>query len=221
MTAKDGIIKRILEISGKYSAREIFTDWVKLMALSISNSTQMIHNRVWKERERMYMELFKKYDSQEQKQFIDMFSLLCIALGDKKSDVLGEIYMGTNQGNKATGQFFTPYHLSLLAATIAIISNPPNKNGIIEICEPSCGGGGMIIGCADILEQQGIDYQKVLKVTCQDLDYTAVYMTYVQLSMLGIRATVVQGDTLREPYDKRKTDSSHIYYTPAERGLLF
>ena len=59
----------------------------------------------------------------------------------------------------------------------------------------------------------------VLNVVCQDLDWTAVYMCYVQLSLLGVKAIVVQGDTLAEPY-KKCYPKERVFYTPAKRGLL-
>lgn len=34
-------------------------------------------------------------------------------------DVLGEIYMESGCGNKSTGQFFTPFHVSQLCSDIA------------------------------------------------------------------------------------------------------
>lgn len=37
-------------------------------------------------------------------------------------------------------------------------------------------------------------------MVCQDLDWTAVYMCYVQLSLFGVKAIVAQGNTLSEPY---------------------
>lgn len=77
----------------------------------------------------------------------------------------------------------------------------------------------MIVASAQVLKEQGVNYQKVLDVVCQDLDWTAVYMCYVQLSLLGIMATVAQGNTLTEPfidgYPQKK-----VFYTPAKRGLL-
>ena len=62
--------------------------------------------------------------------------------------------------------------------------------------EPSTGGGGIIIAAAKVLKDRGLNYQKCLKVVAQDLDWKGVYMTYVQLSLLGIEATVIQGDSL-------------------------
>ena len=78
----------------------------------------------------------------------------------------------------------------------------------------------MVIATALCLRDKGINYQQRLRVVAQDLDWKAVYMCYVQLSLMGIRATVVQGSTLTEPYDARKTDPAHVFRTPAEMGVL-
>jgi hypothetical protein len=45
-------------------------------------------------------------------------------------------------------------------------------------------------------------------------------MTYLQLSLIGCRAIVVQGDTLSNPYDPKKTDPACILRTPAQTGAL-
>jgi hypothetical protein len=88
------------------------------------------------------------------------------------------------------------------------------------INEPSTGGGGMIIAAARVLKDRGINPQRCMEVVAQDLDWKGVYMTYVQLSLLGIKATVVQGDTLCEPFDERKYSPERVLYTPARKGLL-
>ena len=43
----DEIVKKITEISGTYSGYEIFSDWIKALALSISNSTDIVHGKIW------------------------------------------------------------------------------------------------------------------------------------------------------------------------------
>lgn len=97
----------------------------------------------------------------------------------------------------------------------------PEETGVllVTIDEPSCGSGGMVVATAQVLQKRGINYQKTLDVVCQDLDWSAVYMCYVQLSLLGIKAIVVQGDTLAEPY-KKGYPKERVFYTPAKRGLL-
>lgn len=61
---------------------------------------------------------------------------------------------------------------------------------------------------------------KAMDVVAQDLDWKGVYMCYVQLSLLGISAICVQGDTLMNPYVKGKTERSHILITPMKAGML-
>ena len=45
-------------------------------------------------------------------------------------------------------------------------------------------------------------------------------MCYVQLSLLGIDAVVVQGDTLCDPYTGNNYPRSRIFRTPNNMGLL-
>ena len=90
----------------------------------------------------------------------------------------------------------------------------------ITVNEPSCGGGAMIIAAAKVLQEHEINYQKAMDVVAQDLDWKGVYMCYVQLSLLGISAICVQGDTLCDPYVEGKTKRSHIMRTPMKAGML-
>jgi hypothetical protein len=78
----------------------------------------------------------------------------------------------------------------------------------------------MIIGAADILQERGVNYQPLMQVVAQDLDWLAVYMCYIQLSVLGIDAIVVQGDSLLYPYQKGVTPETHILRTPKNKGAL-
>ena len=144
--------------------------------------------------------------------------MLAETLETEMTDVLGQIYMESGMGSKSSGQFFTPYHLSKLCAELSMIK--PNENGKYYINEPSCGGGGMIIAVASVLKERGVNYQKDMKVVAQDLDWKGVYMCHLQLSLLGIKAICVQGNTLTEPYI-RGYSKERVLYTPAEMGALF
>ena len=78
----------------------------------------------------------------------------------------------------------------------------------------------MIIAAVRVLKDRGLNPQRCMYVTAQDLDWKGVYMTYVQLSLLGIKAVAVQGDTLTEPYNDRNYPPERVLYTPAQKGLL-
>ena len=214
------IVKTISSISGKYSSYEIFSDWVKCMALSLSNSSSLLHSRTWTSREEEYKATMDKYTADEQKKILDMTGMLTLALEDDMRDVLGDVYMAGGMGSKSTGQFFTPFHVSYMTARLSLENQfgHISQNDRIELNEPSCGGGGMIIAVAKVLQEHGENYQKKMRVTTQDLDWKAVYMCYVQLSFLGINAVVVQGDTLTESF--ASIPGERKLYTPARMGML-
>ena len=215
------IIDNINKLSGKYTPYQIFTDWVTMLAIAIQNSCKLIHDKIYEEREETYKTIAKRYTEDELKILGDMCGALAIILEDRFSDVLGEIYMLSGCGCKKTGQFFTPYHLSYLTAKLVYEEhiNQLGEDEKIEINEPSTGGGGMLIAIAQVMKEKNINYQKRLHVIAQDLDWNGVYMTYIQLSLLGVKATVVQGDTLHEPY-RKGYDERRLFRTPTEMGLL-
>lgn len=218
MNRKKDIIKMINKIAGKYSAYEVFSDWIRCTALAISNSCNMFHDKVWQQREEEYIATMKKYPLEERQMFTQMAAMLIETFEDYVSDVLGEIYMESGMGSKAAGQFFTPFHVSLACAKMSL--DGVDLNDKIRFNEPSCGGGGMIIAAAVALKERGVNYQQAMDVVAQDLDWKGVYMCYVQLSLLGISAICVQGDTLMEPYDPARTPKSHVLITPRKAGLL-
>lgn len=220
MNYKNEIIKAIESMSGRYSPYNIFSDWVEMCALSIMNAVDVTHDRIWEDREQQYIDTARKYSETEMKCFAQMFVWLGDALTDDMHDVLGDIYMTAGMGNKYTGQFFTPFHLSELCARVLIDTNKLPETGHIDIHEPSCGGGGMIIAACKVLHEGGFDFQRRLKVVAQDLDWKGVYMTYLQLSLIGCDAVVVQGDTLREPFDVRRTPKDRIMRTPMNMRAL-
>lgn len=216
MDRKKDIIKMIDTIAGKYSAYEVFSDWIRCCSLAISNSCQLDHDKVWKKRGQEYLDTIKRYTSEEVNKFAKMLAMLTETL-ETPSDALGEIYMESKMGSKAAGQFFTPYHLSKACAKLVMMQ--PDKDGIYRVNEPSCGGGGMIIATAEVLKEQGVNYQKKMRVVAQDLDWKGVYMTYLQLSLLGINAICIQGNTLTEPYTEGYPEE-RVLRTPANRGVL-
>lgn len=213
---KKQIIKKIKELSGSRSPYDIFCDWVKLMALSIQNECQLVENSVWKMREEEYMKISASYGGNIEP-FAEMMGMLTIALDNEVSDVLGEIYMESGCGNKNTGQFFTPFHVSEASASLALVRVEQEQK--ITLNEPSCGGGGMIIAAAKVLKNKGINPQTALKIIAQDLDWKAIYMCYTQLSLLGLDAIVVQGDTLANP-DWKARPKECVFRTPKNMGLL-
>ena len=221
MKAKQEIIKRIQELSGRYSPYNIFSDWIECSALAIQNACTMPHTDLWEAREKEYLDIMNRYNENERFALRELFFLLVDALEEEMTDVLGEVYMAAEFGSKYTGQFFTPFHLSELCAKMALPhwEKEYSEHGTISLNEPSCGGGGIIIAAAKVMKEAGINPQRYLKIVAQDLDWKGVYMTYLQLSLLGLKAKVVQGDTLADPY-RIGYPPERILRTPGEMGVL-
>ena len=213
------IIKIINSVSGQYSPHQVFSDWVCMMALSIANSCTLHKNKVYQDREDTFKLVANKYSETDYEKLAEATAYLIEEMEEPR-DVLGEIYMEGGFGSKSTGQFFTPFHLSEVTAELVYGKNLIRADdGKYPMHEPSCGAGGMIIALANIMRRDGINYQRELEVIAQDLDWNCVYMCYVQLSLMGISAVVVQGDTLGEPYSK-ETPEHRVLYTPKKRGVL-
>lgn len=182
------IVDTINKLSGKYHPHNIFQDWVEMTAISISN--QCIYNQSLEDK---YISIANKYTESELAQLVYLANILVELFEKNIDDYLGKIYMMLNAGSAKTGQFFTPFHLCEMMGKIALVGY---KGDVIKVNEPSVGGGGNILGYAKALEELGYEYREKLNVIAQDLDFKCVYMAYVQFSLCGINAVVIQGNTL-------------------------
>ena len=81
------------------------------------------------------------------------------------------------------------------------------NNQLITLSEPCCGSGALIIAFAQTLREHNINYQQNLFVEAIDISEMCFKMTYIQLSLLGISARVVQGDSLSLKFQQ-------VLYTP-------
>ncbi|MFD2024163.1 N-6 DNA methylase [Promicromonospora aerolata] len=191
-------LKKLLEAntgSGRRRVTQVFTDFCELCALAIRNA---IDRRGFDEREDRYLSVAATYTPEEMDRFATALALLAQELQSGLSDVLGTLYMSLDLGNERLGQFFTPYEVSVLAArmTAGDLVERLQEQAFVTVSEPTCGSGGMVVATAEALSDAGINYQRSMHVTAQDIDITAVHMTYVQLALLHIPALVVHGNTL-------------------------
>jgi len=195
MDHKKNMVKLFEKLSYRHNTWTVFSDFLEMAALSLNNSVNLVG---WQKREDRYLSIISKYSKDEATLFPQIFGELTMAL-EVPGDYLGEVFMELELGNKWKGQFFTPYHLCLLMAQLTLdkdISTNIQVKEFITLNEPACGGGAMIIAFIQIMKDRGFNPQKQLKVTAQDLDIKSVYMTYIQLSLLGIPAQVVHANTL-------------------------
>ena len=86
MDYKKEIINRINGLSGSRSPYEIFSDWVKLMALAIQNASfPFRHDTLWQKREEQYLKIIEPYKRKESV-FQEMYALLALLLEENLTD---------------------------------------------------------------------------------------------------------------------------------------
>jgi hypothetical protein len=185
----------VRQISHRHRPAEVFGDFCELLAIEISVA---VDPGTRERRSERYAAVVQKYNAAEQQCFVQMTVCLVSSLEAGMSDCLGALFMGLDLGNAGTGQFFTPYALSLLTARMTLLDAAEivARKGFITLNEPACGAGGMVIAAADTLHSMGINYQEQLHVTAVDIDRTACHMTYIQMSLLHIPGVVVHGNAL-------------------------
>ena len=115
-------------------------------------------------------------------------------------DVLGVLFHELELQNHYKGQFFTPYNVSLAMSEASLeingyLNNLENED-FIELSEPACGAGGMAIASCQIASESNINYAAKMIWTLQDLDLMCVYMSYIQLNLIGAAAVIHHMDTL-------------------------
>lgn len=122
-------------------------------------------------------------------------------------DILGTIFEKLQLNNKV--QVFTPNHICELISNICInnYNTTPENSEIINLLEPCCGSGRMILNYVKELSKKRYNYQGKLLVTAIDIDILCVYMTYIQLSLYGITAKVIHGNSLT-------TEEWAVWYIP-------
>lgn len=173
-----------------------FRDFCFMAAVSIKNALQYSQKD-----EEQYLQTIKRYEAKDQLMFGKLLAITAEALTEEYQDFLGTIFHELQLHSKDHGQFFTPYHISKACAKITINESQTHKiideKGFVSLNEPTCGSGVMVIAACETLKELGINYQKYLYVTAQDIAEMPFYMTYIQLSLIGCPAEILLGNTLK------------------------
>lgn len=194
--AVKSICKLIDDVGRRHHRWQVFSDFVEMGACAVSNKVDFSQYDV---REDRYMQIVKKYEKDEIQAFPKMLAELFSALDGEPQDLLGMVFHELELHNKYTGQFFTPYSLCQLMASMQVDENTDRiieQNGFITLSEPACGSGAMIIAFADALKQRCHDISKTMHVTATDVDVKCVHMAFLQLSLIGIPGLIIHGNTL-------------------------
>ena len=192
----------------RHDSYTLFSDFIEAAAISLSNSVDLTQSQA---RETRYMEIIGRYDREVIDTFPRIFAEVTLAMEAETCDVLGRVFGELGLANAARGQFFTPYSICRMMATMTADLCPEAsiaKEGFLTLCEPACGAGAMVIATCETLRDAGINYQRHLHVTATDIDPRAVHMAYIQFTLLHVPAIVIIGDSLAGT-------TREIWYTPA------
>lgn len=191
---KKEFIKTLNSIDYSRNSYEVFADFLTLASISLCNT--YYKNEEYENEYGRVISRYKKPDL-----FPVLFGMIAEELERNPwQDLLGELYMSSDFGNKHTGQFFTPFHLSDMMAQVTIdenlIKNDIEKRGYFTLAEPACGAGGLIIAAAKTLKNMGLNPQQCMYFDATDLDQKCFEMTFIQTSLLGLCGDVHWGNTL-------------------------
>ena len=96
-------------------------------------------------------------------------------------------------------------------AKVLIGKDDLEKGHIIQVSDPCCGAGGMLIACALEFRERGINYQKDVIFVATDIDHRCARMAFIQLSLLAIPALIICGNSLtKEIFWQRETIGYHL-----------
>lgn len=189
-------VELLMRTAQRHHIGKVFADFCELSAISISNAIDRLQ-RV--KREARYREVIKAYDSDEMLRFSHMLGRTIDALQRDPNDHLGTLYMHLELGSATRGQYFTPMPIARMMAEMSCgdaHQDAIRDHGFISVAEPAVGSGVMVIALAMALKARGINPQQQMHVVATDCDILAVHMAYIQLSLLGLPAVVIHGNSL-------------------------
>ena len=126
-----------------------------------------------------------------------MLGLVTMALEERLADFIGPVFMETSASDRM-GQFFTPDSVCYMMAQTTLAKAPAilERQSHITIDEPASGAGAMILACCRYLKSIGVNYQMHCGFRLTDLDHDAYMASYIQCSLAGVPARIIQGNTL-------------------------
>lgn len=219
---KESFMRVFDEMTGRQSRSECWRDFVYCAAATIAQNTPTGPRH--SEREERYRHVMAKYDTERRLKMAKLLSILCMITEEETrqgafEDYMGDLFMRLELYSAMNGQFFTPFHVCRLMAKMETgnLITQIDRQGWVSVNEPACGAGATMIAIAEAMHSRGVEWQKCVFFTGQDLDETCALMCYIQLSLLGCAGYVHIGNTLAAPVNGpvlRGDMGPDTWYTP-------
>lgn len=193
MTSKQTEFCKILRnVDHSKREEELFYDFCEMITLTLR--LPFYGEKVHEDMKR----LRAKYDDNAIKELDKCFEIMVAELEQSHQDFLGTVFMGLDMGSHYKGQYFTPYHICSLMGkmTIGEITPQLNDEKYFSCCDPCCGSGAMLIAVVDAVKEENLNPSTNLYIEAMDIDKLACLMCFIQLSLYGVAAKVIHGDSL-------------------------
>jgi hypothetical protein len=205
---------RTFDSIGRHRSRyERFADFLELATCAIRKTTVPPGPEA-DAFEQRYMNVVARYPPDDIRTMPKLLAFTQLAVAHGGCDFLGGIAGELEFLDPSLGQLITPYPLSRLIAemTLQDAAGLIADRGFVTLQEPASGAGGMIIAAADVLETKGFDPRSTLYVEALDVAGLCFKMTYLQLALRGVPATVRHANTLSlETYESAHTPAFLLF----------
>ena len=185
--------RKILErLAHGHDTHRVFSAFVRFAACALAAQT----------REAEYLEEAKHWQKPELELFADALGALVREMESQPfTDIIGGYYMEfalSSKGQQWNGEFHTPKTICDMMAqmTMGDLESLP-ADQLINVCEPACGAGAMILSVAQVCPPA---VRRRLRVTAIDINRTACDMAFLNTTLWGIPTRVIHGNTLSGEY---------------------
>jgi len=188
-------IKKLSSLEPSKSPSEKFRDFIELAYCAYAKPMAAPEDKEMLEAR--YMQIVGTYrDKDAVRAYPELVAL--VFDGVQSCDFLGAVAGELGALNSAQGQFFTPFEVSRMMSemTIGTHETTIQERGYLTVQEPAAGAGGMILALAQTMQRRGYDPASQLFVCAIDISAQCFWMTYLQLTLAGIPAQVIRGNSL-------------------------
>ena len=197
----EAIIKEFESISGKYNTLELFYDWIdgQMGCLNVITGYDGDGSKYLEHLNKAH----KEHTNEQNKSYNKIFTLLKEGLRKYKKDILGRVaFKLASDYDESLGLNLTENGGALVAGLLlhdtSDIRKSINEHGYASLQIYGIGSGSVVLSSLEILEEEGIDLNKVYFVTSES-NIRLAQMAIMQLTLLDVKAVVTEMPALIEP----------------------